>query len=180
MDNFNQKSATPLDFQKFFVKNIQKIKNGLCPSPPPLPRQSLPPRGSLWNRLTIFAEKNEVCWIFFRQGEAYEIGWPFLPKKMKFAEFFSGKGEPWRKAEFNLTSIGSQRLATFPVTVGFFVFSPLGEKAKKGKARDIKKAINKIWIGLYQSVMKQAKPAGREVGNKTGNFCRKIKLKANL
>ena len=42
------------------------------------------------------------------------------------------------------TSIGSQRLATFPVTVGFFAFSPLGEKAKKGKARDIKKAINKI------------------------------------
>ena len=36
----------PLDFQKFFVKNIQKIKNGLRPSPPPLSRQSLPPRGS--------------------------------------------------------------------------------------------------------------------------------------
>ena len=25
----------PLDFQKFFVENIQKIKNGLRPSPPP-------------------------------------------------------------------------------------------------------------------------------------------------
>ena len=35
----------PLDFQKFYVKNIQKIKNGLCPSPPCFAR-SLPPRGS--------------------------------------------------------------------------------------------------------------------------------------
>ena len=33
------------------------------------------------------------------------------------------------------TSIGSQKLATFPATVGFFAFSPSGEKAKKGKAR---------------------------------------------
>ena len=40
-----RKQDTPLDFQKFFVKNIQKIKNGLRPSPPPLPRQSLPPEG---------------------------------------------------------------------------------------------------------------------------------------
>ena len=39
------------------------------------------------------------------------------------------------RRNFNLTSIGSHRLATFPVTVGFFAFSPLGEKAKKGKAR---------------------------------------------
>ncbi len=35
----------PLDFQKFFVKNIQKIKNGLRPSPPCF-AMSLPPRGS--------------------------------------------------------------------------------------------------------------------------------------
>ena len=35
----------PLDFQKFFVKNIQKIKNGLRPSPPCFAR-SLPLRGS--------------------------------------------------------------------------------------------------------------------------------------
>ena len=33
------------------------------------------------------------------------------------------------------TSIGSQKLATFPATVGFFAFAPSGEKAKKGKAR---------------------------------------------
>ena len=40
----------PLDFQKFFVKNIQKIKNGLriiCYAPHHCPNgQSLPPRGS--------------------------------------------------------------------------------------------------------------------------------------
>ena len=26
-------------------------------------------------------------------------GFPFLPKKMKFAEFFSGKGKAWNKAD---------------------------------------------------------------------------------
>ncbi|MFR2945084.1 MAG: hypothetical protein ACLTKZ_07725 [Lachnospiraceae bacterium] len=59
----------PLDFQKFFVKNIQKIKNGLRPSSPPL-RGRASPRGEATKWLTIFAEK------------------------MKFAEFFSGKGKP--------------------------------------------------------------------------------------
>ena len=77
----------PLDFQKFFVKNIQKIKNGLRPSPPPLSRQSLPLRGSreaadnfclivhkhdeargrLGTRQTIFAS---LCASTMRQGEA--------------------------------------------------------------------------------------------------------------
>ena len=56
----------PLDFQKFFVKNIQKIKNGLRPSPPCFAR-SLPPRGSLGTRLTIFAS---LCASTMRQGEA--------------------------------------------------------------------------------------------------------------
>ena len=32
----------PLDFQKFFVENIQKIKNGLRPSPPPLRGRASP------------------------------------------------------------------------------------------------------------------------------------------
>ena len=58
----------PLDFQKFFVKNIQKIKNGLRPSSPPL-RGRASPQGEAAKRLTIFAEK------------------------MKFTEFFSGKGK---------------------------------------------------------------------------------------
>ena len=40
------------------------------------------------------------------------------------------------------TSIGSQKLATFPATVGFFAFYPSGEKAKKGKARDYIKGKN--------------------------------------
>ena len=40
------------------------------------------------------------------------------------------------------TSIGSHTLATFPATVGFFAFSPSGEKAKKGKARDYIKGKN--------------------------------------
>ena len=33
------------------------------------------------------------------RGEAYEIGWQFLPEKMKFAEFFSDKGKPVSKAK---------------------------------------------------------------------------------
>ena len=35
-----RKQGAPLDFQKVLVENIQKIKNGLCLSPPPF-RQSL-------------------------------------------------------------------------------------------------------------------------------------------
>ena len=37
-------------------------------------RRSLPPRGSLWNRLTIFAEKMKFAEFFFRQGEATKCG----------------------------------------------------------------------------------------------------------
>nr|DAO69457.1 MAG TPA: hypothetical protein [Caudoviricetes sp.] len=55
----------PLDFQKFFIKNIQKIKNGLRPSPPCFAR-SLPPRGSLGTRLTIFAEEMKIRPLIFR------------------------------------------------------------------------------------------------------------------
>ena len=33
------------------------------------------------------------------------------------------------------TSIGSQKLATFPATVGFFAFSPSGEKSEKGESK---------------------------------------------
>ena len=33
------------------------------------------------------------------QGEAYEIGWPFLPKKILQAKFSAGKGKPWRKTK---------------------------------------------------------------------------------
>ena len=73
-----KKQGAPLDFQKVLVENIQKIKNGLCLSPPPF-RQSLlleqknrtryaphqstlltaSPRGEAAKRLTIFAEENE-------------------------------------------------------------------------------------------------------------------------
>jgi len=41
-----RKQGAPLDFQKGFVENIQKIKNGLCPSSVNYV-DSFPPRGSL-------------------------------------------------------------------------------------------------------------------------------------
>ena len=79
----------PLDFQKFFVKNIQKIKNGLRPSSVAF-SDSFPPRGSreaadnfclivrkhdetrgsLGTRLTIFAEENEGTEFSAGKGEA--------------------------------------------------------------------------------------------------------------
>ena len=46
-------------------------------APHHLALQGVPPRGSLDVRK----------------------GFPFLPKKMKFAEFFSGKGKAWNKAD---------------------------------------------------------------------------------
>lgn len=57
-------------------------------------------------------------------------------KKADFRE--SSMNEKLREErEFDCeTSIGSQKLATFPATVVFFAFSPSGEKAKKGEARD--------------------------------------------
>ena len=36
-------------------------------------------------------KKNEDYRIFFRQGEAYETGRPFLPKKIKVLCIFAGK-----------------------------------------------------------------------------------------
>ena len=58
----------------------------LCnrPSSPPL-RGRASPRGKAAKRLTIFA------------------------KKMKFTEFFSGKGKPMKEANFNLSSLGAAR-----------------------------------------------------------------------
>ena len=54
------------------------------------------------------------------------------------------------------TAIGSQKLSTFPATVVFFAFSPSGEKAKKGKARD------------NAGAAEQAKPARRGKPRKGG------------
>ena len=45
LTNDFSKMKLPLDFQKFFVKNIQKIKNGLRPSSVAF-SDSFPPRGS--------------------------------------------------------------------------------------------------------------------------------------
>ena len=128
VEKFNQKWATPLDFQKFFVKNIQKIKNGLRPSPPCFAR-SLPPRGSLGTRLTIFAslcastmrqgeatkrhtllaEENFVSKILCRQEGKTRSGW-------QFCEFFRKKNEQGqglkKRAEFKLTSLGALRHST--------------------------------------------------------------------
>ena len=109
-------------------------------------------------------------------------GFTFLPKKMKFAEFFFRQGEAAKRQTIfallcagtmrqgegleqgkNLkqTSIGSHTLATFPATVGFFAFSPSGKKRKRGKQGITSKAKIKNTNDTLQSVMKQAKPAQR-------------------
>ena len=63
-------------------------------------------------------------------------------KKADFREF-SMNEKLREEREFDCeTSIGSHTLATFPATVVFFAFSPLREKAKKGKARDCIKGKN--------------------------------------
>lgn len=70
----------PLDFQKFFVENIQKIKNGLCHSSPRFAR-SFPPRGSHEvRRLNYWYQKTSYAPLFenFLKGK-------FSNKKEKHA-----------------------------------------------------------------------------------------------
>ena len=70
----------PLDFQKFFVKNIQKIKNGLRPSSPRFAR-SFPPGGSHeMRRLNYWYQKTSYTPLFenFLKGK-------FSNKKEKHA-----------------------------------------------------------------------------------------------
>ena len=66
-----------------------RIENKMRPSPPPLGGAS-PPRGSLDVRK----------------------GFPFLPKKMKFAEFFFRQGEAYETGGQLLSSLGSAALAS--------------------------------------------------------------------
>ena len=81
----NQKCATPLitattwqsfpprgslDEGKFKTKCFE-FRLCSCPSFVCY-RRHLPPQGEAAKRLSIFAEKNEVYWIFFRQGEGSE------------------------------------------------------------------------------------------------------------
>ena len=153
----------PLDFQKFFVKNIQKIKNGLRPSPPPLSRQSLPPRGSR-------EAADNFCLIVRKHDEArgsldVRKGFPFLPKKMKFAEFFSGKGKAWNKADnfclivrkhdearesldvrqnFKLTSLGAARHSTCRACLK----TAIRQGLPKGKASE-EKGKSRFWRTVY-------------------------------
>ena len=61
-----------------------------CPSSPYFAR-SFPPRGSLGNRLIIFAEENFVSKILCRQGEGTK--WlTIFAEEMKLTEFFQARG----------------------------------------------------------------------------------------
>ena len=62
-----RKQGAPLDFQKGFVENIQKIKNGLCPSPPPFRRSLLLEQK---NR-TRYAPHQSTTLTASPQGEAF-------------------------------------------------------------------------------------------------------------
>ena len=55
----------PLDFQKFFIKNIQKTKNGLHPSSVCF-TDSFPPGGSLYKAIFQTKKKSEL--FFIRQS----------------------------------------------------------------------------------------------------------------
>ena len=97
-----RKQAAPLDFQKFFVKNIQKIKNGLriiCCAPHHRPNgQSLPPRGSHeMRRLNCLYQKTSCAPLFenFLKGK-------FSNKKEKQAflhQSLSATASPQGEAE---------------------------------------------------------------------------------
>ena len=68
----------PLDFQKFFVKNIQKIKNGLRPSPPCFARSL--PRGEALTQ----GKASHFCLIVRKHDEArgsHEVAEHFCRRK---------------------------------------------------------------------------------------------------
>ena len=91
MTNDFSKMKLPLDFQKFFVKNIQKIKNGLRPSPPCFAR-SLPPRGSreAADNFCLIVRKHDEARGSLDEGKDY----PFCLHKILLAKFYAGKGKP--------------------------------------------------------------------------------------
>ena len=119
----------PLDFQKFFVKNIQKIKNGLRPSSPCFAR-SFPPQGEALTkaRITLFAEENFASKILCRQEGKARSGW-------QFCEFFRNKNEQGqglkKKGKFKLTSLGALRHSTCRACLK----TAIRQGLPKGKAR---------------------------------------------
>jgi len=98
-----------LIFRNFLSKIFRKSKMGYAPHHRLSAEQAAEaavsgssarkaPEGKAWNKADNF------CLIVRKHDEArgsldVRKGFPFLPKKMKFAEFFSGKGKAWNKAD---------------------------------------------------------------------------------
>ena len=84
-------------FRNFLSKIFRKSKMGYAPHHRRYRGRASPPRGSR-------EAADNFCLIVRKHDEARGSldvmkGFPFLPKKMKFAEFFSGKGKAWNKAD---------------------------------------------------------------------------------
>ena len=67
-------------------------------APHHLASQGASPRGEAAKRLTIFAS---LCASTMRQGEGLtKARITLFAEKIKFTEFFSGKGKPWKEENF--------------------------------------------------------------------------------
>ena len=110
LENFNQKCATPLDFQKFFVKNIQKIKNVLRPSSPPL-RGRASPQGEALTKAN--SKRNVLRFVYVTAPHSSAVADTFPPrgsrkaaehfcrKKWSLLNFFQARGRLWKRQIHN-------------------------------------------------------------------------------
>ena len=114
MVKFNQKWAMPLDFQNFFVKNIQKIKNVLRPSSPPL-RGRASPQGEALTKAN--SKRNVLRFVYVT-----------APHSSAVADTFPPRGRLETRLIFNLTSLAGYA-ATLPEGESKREILPHSEKA---------------------------------------------------
>ena len=93
-----------------------------------------PPRGSR-------EAADNFCLIVRKHDEARgslgtRQGFTFLPKKMKFTEFFFRQGEGLERGGNLNRPLSSAYADTFPATVGFFALFSLRRKSEKGESKD--------------------------------------------
>ena len=105
------------------------------PSPPCFAR-SFPPRGSLDVRqgFTFLPKKMKFAEFFFRQGEAAKRLTIFA-EEMKAPNFFR-QGEALERGRNLNRPLSSAYADTFPATVGFFALFSLRRKSEKGESKD--------------------------------------------
>ena len=69
-------------------------------------------------------------------------------EKMKFAEFFSGKGDAFERGKIKTCPLSSAYADTFPATVGFFALFSLRRKSEKGESKSYSEIKESLFLVL--------------------------------